>query len=109
LGGIDLRQYSIAISANDLSIGVTVFFPRGSAVILHAPPIALLPLPLAMRVEPLRGDEGQTVEGIAEGFPDTRQAIDGTPARQYMRGVGALASAGAEPLACATAVQDGIE
>jgi hypothetical protein len=24
-----------------------------------------------MRAEPLRGDDSQTVEGIAEGFPDT--------------------------------------
>jgi hypothetical protein len=90
-------------------LGVPVFCPRGEAVILHAPPIALLPLHLAMRMEPLRGDDGQPVEGIASGFPDTLQAIDGTHARQYMRGVGALASTGFEPLAFATAVQDGIK
>ena len=62
-----------------------------------------------MRIEPLRGDDGQTVKGIAEGFPDTLSAIDGTHARQYMRGVGALASTGFEPRAFATAVQAGIE
>jgi hypothetical protein len=65
LGGIHIGQYGLAIGSNDLGIGVTVFFPRGSAVILHAPPIALLPRHLAMRVEPLRGDDGQAVEGIA--------------------------------------------
>ena len=62
-----------------------------------------------MRMEPLRGDDGQTVEGLAEGVPDILQAIDGTPARQSRRGVGALASAGFEPLAFATAVQAGTE
>jgi hypothetical protein len=62
-----------------------------------------------MRVEPRRGDDGQTVEGRAEGFPDPRSASDGAHARQYMRGVGTLASAGVAPLAFATAVQDGIE
>ena len=60
-------------------------------------------------MEPCRGDDGQTVKGIAEGFPDTLQALDGTHARQYRRGVGALASAGFEPRAFAAAVQDGIE
>jgi hypothetical protein len=89
--------------------GVPVVCPRRSAVILHAPSIALLPLHLAMRVEPRRSDDGQTVEGIAEGVPDPRSALDGTHARQSTRGVGALASAGFEPLACATAVQAGIE
>ncbi len=84
-----------------MRLGVTVFLPRGSAVILHAPPIALLPLRLAMRVEPRRGDDGQTVEGIASGFPDTLSAIDGAHARQHLRGVGALASAGFEPRALA--------
>jgi hypothetical protein len=62
-----------------------------------------------MRVEPLRGDDGQTVEGRAEGCPDPLHAIAGTHARQSMRGVGALASAGVAPLAVATAVQDGLE
>jgi hypothetical protein len=90
-------------------IGLTVVLPRGSAVILHALPIALLPLHLAMRVEPRRGDDGSTVEGLAEGFPDTRSAIDRTPARQPMRGVGALASAGFKLVAFAAAVQDGVE
>ena len=57
-----------------------------------------------MQVEPLRGDDGQTVEGLAEGFPDTREAIDRTHAGQHRRGVGALASAGFEPLALAAAL-----
>ena len=87
---------------------MTVLLPRGQAVILHAPPLALPPLHLAVQGEPLRGDNGQTVEGIAEGVPDTLSASDGTHTRQYLRGVGALASAGFAPLACAAAVQDGI-
>jgi DNA-binding sugar fermentation-stimulating protein len=62
-----------------------------------------------MRAEPLRGDDGQTVEGMTQCFPDALSAIDGTHARQHMRGVGALASAGFEPLALAAALQDGVE
>ena len=88
---------------------MTVFLPRGSAVIRHAPPIALLPRRLALWLEPRRGADGSTVQGSAAGVPDPRAALDGTPARQDMRGVGARASAGVEPRACATAVQAGIE
>ena len=62
-----------------------------------------------MHAEPLRGADGQMVEGIAQGFPDTRSAIDGTRARQCMPRVRAPASAGIEPRAFAAAVQDGIE
>ena len=88
---------------------MTVFSPRGQAVILHAPPIARPPLDLAMRAEPLRGNDGQSVEGMTPCFPDALEARDGTHARQYRRGVGALASAGFEPLALAAALQDGVE
>ena len=83
---------------------MTVLLPRGQAVILHAPPIALPPRHLAMRVEPPRGDNGQTVEGMPPCFPNTLSAIDGTHACQHMRGVGPLASAGFEPLALAAAL-----
>ena len=92
-----------------MRIGVTVFCPRGQAVIFHTPPIAFRPRGLAVPVEPLRGADGQTVEGMASGCPDTRAAMDGTHARQSRRGVGALASAGCEPLALAAAVQEGVE
>jgi hypothetical protein len=81
LGGIKIGSSGLAIGSTNVRLGVPVFCPRGEAVILHAPSIALLPLHLAMRMEPLRGDDGQTVEGIASGVPDTRHAIDGTHAR----------------------------
>jgi hypothetical protein len=62
-----------------------------------------------MRVDPLRGDDDQTVEGMPQCFPSPLEAIDRTHARQHMRGVGALASAGFEPLALAAALEDGVE
>jgi hypothetical protein len=62
-----------------------------------------------MRMEPLRGDDGQTVEGMTPCFPDPLSASAGAHARRHMRGVGALASAGFEPLTRAAALQDGVE
>jgi hypothetical protein len=46
---------------------------------------------------------------MAQGFPHTLEAIDGTHARQYRRGVRALASARFEPLALPAALQAGVE
>ena len=65
LGGVEIGPSGLAIGAHDLRIGVTVFCPRGPAVIFHTPPIALRPRCLAVPVEPRRGADGQTVEGMA--------------------------------------------
>jgi hypothetical protein len=108
VGGGAIGPQGIASGAHAWRLGVTGCWPRGPGVIRHTPPIARLPRGLAVRGEPRRGADGQTVAGMASGFPDPREALDGTHARQSRRGVGALASPSVEPRARAAALQEGV-
>src|SRR5512134_1693764 len=88
---------------------MTVLLTGGQAGIVQAPPIALPPRRQTMALEPLRGDRGQMVERMAEGFPHTLQAVDGADMRQYMRRVGTLTPPSCEPRVLTTLGKDGIE
>jgi len=79
--------------------------PRGS----DPRAIAIYPLWLTLAPQPLGGDDGQSVEGMAQGLADTLQAIKGTDSSQHVSRVGALTAPGFEQLALPAALEQRIE
>ena len=62
-----------------------------------------------MGAQPVWGDDGETVEGVAEGLTDEFQPVEDTDGRQHMRGVGALAATSFEEAALAHPSEEGVK
>src|SRR5260370_42606806 len=60
-------------------------------------PIAMDPRRITVLLDPFRSSNRQTVECCSERFADTDQAIQRSNFREYMGGVGALASTRLQP------------
>jgi hypothetical protein len=76
-------------------------------VVLHAAAIAVKPG--GRGLQPGWGDDGETVEGVAEGLTDEFQPVKDTDGREDMRGVRALTDAPFKEATLARPSEEGVE
>jgi hypothetical protein len=77
--------------------------------VLQAAAIALEPFGRGLGAPPVWGADGETVEGVAEGFADQFQPVQDPNGRQHMRRVGPLSATRLEEAALARPSQEGVE